>query len=47
MRFACDDCCHRNDTVDELACSMEFPVELRRTTLDLHELAFCKSFELA
>lgn len=47
LRFACDDCCHRTEIAGALACSLEFPVELRRESITLEELAFCKSFELA
>ncbi len=47
LRFACDDCCHRAEESGAMACSLGFPVELRRTSLALDELAFCKSFELA
>lgn len=47
LRFACDDCCHRSEHDGVLVCSLEFPVELRRESLTLTELAFCKSFELA
>ncbi len=47
LRFSCEDCCHRRESEGGLACSLEFPAELRRDSLDDASLAFCKSFELA
>jgi hypothetical protein len=47
LRFACDDCCHRDDSSGAPTCTLGFPAELRRDALDGDELAFCKSFELA
>ena len=47
LRFSCDDCCHRVDEGALRACSMAFPADLQRASIDAESLAFCKSFELA
>lgn len=47
LRFSCEDCCHRVDEGASRACSMAFPADLQRASLDAESLAFCKSFELA
>jgi hypothetical protein len=46
LRFACDDCCHRDEDTGAFVCSLGFPPEPRRAALADESIAFCKSFEL-